>query len=70
MCVCVGGGGGGGGRGSVWSLFCGVVLGILFTVLSAKSDSDFIFVCKVIRDLSSIDHLCFYPILRIGLIHK
>ena len=28
------------------------------------------FVYKDIRDLSSIDHLCINPILRIGLIHK
>ena len=27
------------------------------------------FVYKVIRDLELIDHLCIYPILRIGLIH-
>ena len=40
------------------------------TVLSAKSDSDVIFVYKVIRDIGSIDHLCINPIRRIGLIHK
>ena len=40
------------------------------TVLSAKSDSDFMFVYKVIRDLYLIDHLCINPIRRIGLIHK
>ena len=40
------------------------------TVLSAKSDSDFMFVYKVIRDLLSIYHLCINPIHRIGLIHK
>ena len=28
------------------------------------------FVYKVIRDCVSIDHLCIYPIRRIGLIHK
>ena len=28
------------------------------------------FVYNVIKDLSSINHLCFNPILRIGLIHK
>ena len=33
-----------------------------FTVLPAKSDSDFMFIYKVIRDLKTIDHLCFYPI--------
>ena len=42
----------------------------LFTVLPAKSDSDVLFVYKVIRDLESIDHLCINPIRRIGLIHK
>ena len=40
------------------------------TDLPAKSDSDFMFVYKVIRDLRSIDHLCIVPIHRIGLIHK
>ena len=40
------------------------------TVLPVKSDSDFMFVYKVIRDLWSIDHLCINPILWIGLIHK
>ena len=40
------------------------------TVLPAKSDSDVMFVYKVIRDLESIDHLCINPIHRIGLIHK
>ena len=40
------------------------------TVLPAKSDSDFMFVYKVIRDLLSIYHLCINPIHRIGLIHK
>ena len=41
-----------------------------YTVLPAKSDSDVMFVYKVIRDLESIDHLCINPIHRIGLIHK
>ena len=41
---------------------------ILF-VLPAKSDSDVMFVYKVIRDLQLIDHLCINPICRIGLIH-
>ena len=40
------------------------------TVLPAKSDSDVMFVYKVIRDLESIDHLCINSIHRIGLIHK
>ena len=40
------------------------------TVLPAKSDTDVMFVYKVIRDLGSIAHLCINPILRIGLIHK
>ena len=40
------------------------------TVLPAKSDSDVMFVNKVIRDLESIDHLFIYPIRRIGLMHK
>ena len=31
------------------------------TVLPAKSDSDVMFVYKVIRDLESIDHLCINP---------
>ena len=39
-------------------------------VVPAKSDSDIMFVYKVIRDLESIDHLCINPIHRIGLIHK
>ena len=39
-------------------------------VVPAKSDSDIIFVYKVIRDLESIDHLCINPIHRIGLTHK
>ena len=30
----------------------------LCTVLPAKSDSDVVFFCLVIRDLESIDHLC------------
>ena len=37
------------------------------TVLPAKSDSDVMFVYKVIRDLESIYHMCINPILRIGL---
>ena len=32
------------------------------TVLLAKSDSEVMFVYKVIRDLQSIDHLCINPI--------
>ena len=40
------------------------------TVLPAKSDSDVMFVYKVLRDLQSIDQLCINPIRRIGLIHK
>ena len=40
------------------------------TILPAKSDSDVMFVYKVIRDLWSIDHMCINPIRRIGLIHK
>ena len=40
------------------------------TVLPAKSDSNFMYVYKFIRDLESIDHLCINPICRIGLIHK
>ena len=42
------------------------------TVVPAKSDSDVMFVYKVIRDLESIDHLCINPIRRIliGLILK
>ena len=32
------------------------------TVLPAKSDSDFMFCYKVIRDLEWIDHLCINPI--------
>ena len=39
------------------------------TVLPAKGDSDGCFVYKVIMDLTSIDHLCINPILRLGLIH-
>ena len=31
------------------------------TVLPTKSDSDVMFVYKVIRDLESIDHLCINP---------
>ena len=42
----------------------------VFTVLSAKSDSDVMFCFKVIRDLESIDHLCINPIRSIGLINK
>ena len=34
------------------------------TVLPVKSDSDVIFVYKVVRDLSSIDHSSIYPICR------
>ena len=34
------------------------------TVLPTKSDSDVMFVYKVIRDLESIDHLCINPISR------
>ena len=41
---------------------------ITSTVMPAKSDSDVMFVYKVIRDLESIDHLCINPIHRIGLI--
>ena len=41
-----------------------------FTILPAKSDSDVLFVYKVMRDLKSIYHLCINPIHRIGLIHK
>ena len=40
------------------------------TVVPAKRDSDVMFCLKVVRDLKSIDHLCIYPIHRIGLIHK
>ena len=40
------------------------------TVLPAKSDSDVMFIYKVMKDLKSIDHLCINPILRIELIHK
>ena len=40
------------------------------TVLSAKSDSDFVFCLQSYQDLESIDHLCINPIRRIGLIHK
>ena len=40
------------------------------TVLPTKSDSDVIFVYKIINDLESIDHLCINPIRRIGLILK
>ena len=40
------------------------------TVVPTKSDSDVMFVYKVIRDLESIDHLFINPIRRIGLIHK
>ena len=47
-----------------------IVFGSLVTVLPAKSDSDIMFVYKVIRDLDSIDHLCINAIHRIGLIHK
>ena len=36
------------------------------TVLPAKSDSGFMLVYKVIRDLESIYHLCINPILRIS----
>ena len=38
--------------------------------MSAKSDSDVIFVYKAIRDLESTDHLFINPIHRIGLINK
>ena len=37
---------------------------------ASNSDSDVMFVYKVIRDFKSIDHLCIYPIRRIGLKHK
>ena len=40
------------------------------TVLPAKSDSDVMFVYRVIRALESIGHLCINPIRRLGLIHK
>ena len=43
---------------------------MLVTVLPAKSDSDVMFVYKVIRDLESIYHLFINPIRRTGLIHK
>ena len=43
---------------------------MLLLSLAAKSDSDIMFVYKVIRDLELIDHLCIIPIHRIGLIHK
>ena len=43
---------------------------MLSIVVPAKSDSDIMFVYKVIRDLESIDHLCINPIHRIGLLHK
>ena len=39
------------------------------TILPAKSDSDVIFVHKIMRDFESIDHLCNNSILRIRLIH-
>ena len=39
------------------------------TVLPTKSDSDAMFVYKVISDLESKDHVCINPIQRIGLIH-
>ena len=35
---------------------------VITTVLPAKSDSDVMFVYKVICDLWSIDHLCINPI--------
>ena len=38
---------------------------MLATVLTAKSDSDVMFVYKVIRDSESIDHLCINHIRRI-----
>ena len=44
--------------------------GSVGTVLTAKSDSDVMFVYKVSRELELIDHLCINPICRIGLIHK
>ena len=40
------------------------------TVMPDKSDSDVMFVYKVIKDLESRDHLCINPICWIGLIHK
>ena len=40
------------------------------TVLPAKSDSDVMFVYKVIRNFESIEHLCINPILWLELIHK
>ena len=53
----------------VMLIFCVLSL-YTSTALSDKSDSDVMFVYKVIRDLISIDHLCINPIIRIGLIHK
>ena len=47
-----------------------IVFGLLVSVLPAKSDSDAMFVYKVIRDLDSIAHLCINSICRIGLTHK
>ena len=46
------------------------IVEITGTVLPPKSDSDFIFVYKVIKDLLSIYHSCINPILWIGLIHQ
>ena len=46
-----------------------IAVGFKRTVLPTKSDSDIMFVYKVIRGLESIDHLCINPICRIGLIH-
>ena len=40
------------------------------TVLPAKSDSDVMFCLQIYGVLESIDHLCFNPILQIGLKHK
>ena len=40
------------------------------TVLPTKSDSDVVFIYKVIRGFELIDHLCINPICRIGLICK
>ena len=42
----------------------------VLTVLPANSDSDVMFVYKVIRDLESIDHVCINPIRSKGLIHR
>ena len=40
------------------------------TALPAKSDSGVMLCLQSYQDLESIDHLCIYPIRRIGLIHK